>query len=82
MNRKFVRRNITTIAILIYLAIFFFTVNLRPTFLFNDDGTLRDFGLGFRKKTVIPAWLLAISLAITSYFIVLYYLTSPKLNNF
>ncbi len=82
MNRKFVRRNITMVAILLYLAMFFITVNLHPAYLFNDDGTLRDFGIGFRKKTVIPAWLLAIGLSITSYFVVLYYLTAPKLTNF
>ncbi len=51
----------------------------KPAFIFKRDGTLREFGLGFRNKTVIPAWLLAIILAIISYLSVLYYLALPKL---
>tara|TARA_Y100000996_G_C22384365_1_gene586440 strand:+ start:184 stop:351 length:168 start_codon:yes stop_codon:yes gene_type:complete len=52
---------------------------LKPAFIFKKDGTLREFGIGFRNKTVIPAWLLAIVLAIVSYLLVLYYLAMPKL---
>ena len=51
---------------------------LRPAFVFNEDGSLRNFGVGFRRKTVIPAWLLAITIAIGSYFSVLYYISCPK----
>jgi len=55
---------------------------LKPSFLYNTDGSLREFGVGFRRKTVIPAWFLSILLAILSYFLVLYYLAAPKLTNF
>ena len=80
MNRNFVRRNITSIAIVIFIILYTITLALKPGFIYNKDGSLRQFGIGFRKKTVIPAWLLAIVLAITSYFSVLYYIASPKLN--
>jgi hypothetical protein len=58
------------------------TIAFKPHFLYNKDGSLREFGVGFRRKTVIPAWLLAIVLGIVSYFFVLYYLAAPKLANF
>jgi hypothetical protein len=40
--------------------------------MYNDDGSLRQFGIGFHRKTVVPAWLVAIIVAILSYMIVLY----------
>ena len=44
---------------------------IKPTFLYNDDGSFRQFGLGYRHKTVIPMWIMAIVLAIFSYLFVL-----------
>lgn len=78
MRRAVIRRNITCTAILIYISLYLALIMLRPAFIFNEDGSLRNFGVGFRKKTVIPAWLLAITLAIGSYFSVLYYISCPK----
>ena len=80
MNRNFIRRNITSISIVIFIILYTLIIVLKPGFLYNNDGTLRQFGLGFRKKTVIPVWLLSIVLAIVSYFSVLYYIAAPKLN--
>jgi hypothetical protein len=40
--------------------------------MYNEDGSLRQFGIGFQRKTVVPAWLVAIILAILSYLFVLY----------
>ena len=82
MNRNFVRRNITSYAIMLFIILYGGIMLLRPSFLYNADGSLREFGVGFSKKTVIPAWFLSILLAILSYFSVLYYLAAPKLANF
>ena len=82
MNRNTIRRNITLLSILLYLGLFVLIVSFRPTFLYNEDGSLREFGIGFRNKTVIPGWVLSIALAIMSYFSVLYYLVSPRLQEF
>ena len=78
MRRSIIRRNLTLTAIIIYISLYLAVLMLRPAFIFNDDGSLRNFGIGFRRKTVIPAWLLAISIAICSYFSVLYYISCPK----
>ena len=46
---------------------------------YNSDGSLRQFGIGTKKKTVLPIWLLSLILAIFSYLFVLYYLSFPKI---
>ena len=81
-NRNFLRRNITLLYIILYLVLYCLIITSKPAFLYNSDGSLRNFGIGFRSKTVIPVWLLAIILAIISYFAILYYIAVPKLINF
>lgn len=81
ISRIFIRNHRNTMAISIYLFLFGLIVFMRPNFLYNKDGSLRNFGVGTSKKTVIPIWLLAIVLSILSYFFVLYYLAAPKLIN-
>ena len=82
INRNFVRRHMTVLAIFLYLISYCVITLMKPGFLYNKNGSLREFGIGFRSKTVVPVWLLSISLAILSYFVVLYYLAAPKLVNF
>lgn len=78
MNRNTIRQNINLISIVLYLGVYILIVSMRPAFIFNDDGSLRDFGVGYRNKTVIPGWVLAICVSILSYFSVLYYINIPK----
>ena len=78
MFRLFIRRNPTSIAIIIFIILFSIVQTMEPAFLYNKDGTLRQFGLGSFNKTVIPIWLVSLILAIFSYLFVLYYLTYPK----
>jgi len=80
MKRAFIRKHINSFAIALFLVVYGIIVSLKPDFLYSKDGALREFGIGMKKKTVIPAWLLAIVLAILSYFFVLYYLAIPKLS--
>ena len=79
MYRSFIRRNITSVAIIIFVVVFCLVQVYTPHFLYNEDGSLRQFGIGYKKKTVIPNWLVALLLAILSYLFVLYYLAIPKL---
>jgi uncharacterized PurR-regulated membrane protein YhhQ (DUF165 family) len=52
---------------------------MKPTLFYNNDGTIRKFGVGYQKKTIVPVWLLAIILSILSYMGILYYLAYPKI---
>ena len=47
--------------------------------IFDKQGVPREFGIGYKKKTVLPIWLVVIILAIISYFIILYYLNYRKI---
>jgi hypothetical protein len=61
-------------SIIIFLSIFGLIQILKPSFLFNRDGSLRQFGVGYKNKTILPMWLFAIILGILSYISVRYYL--------
>jgi uncharacterized membrane protein YozB (DUF420 family) len=79
MNRTYIRKNITFVSIILFVAIYWGITYIKPGFLYNYDGSIRQFGLNSNKKTVIPIWLLSILLAIVVYLAVLYYLALPKL---
>mgnify|MGYP006100387379 FL=1 len=79
MNRLFIRRNINAIAIFIFIAIFILIRTLQPSFIYEKDGSFRRFGLGTKKKTILPIWLVTIILGFFSYLFVLYYLAIPKI---
>ena len=53
--------------------LFMIIILSKPSFIFNSDGTFRNFGIGYSKKTVLPIWLITIVLAIISYFAIIYY---------
>ena len=78
MLRSFTRNNTTLVSIIIFLVIFGIVQMLQPPFLYNIDGSLREFGVGYKNKTILPLWLFAIVLGIMSYVFVLYYLTYPR----
>ena len=48
---------------------------MKPSFLFKPDGSMREFGIGYKNKTILPLWLVAILLSMLCYLGVLYYLT-------
>lgn len=72
VSGKFVRVNKLNIAILIFLILFTVVHITKPVFIYNNEGGFRQFGVGYKHKTVIPIWLVAIILAILSYLTVLY----------
>jgi hypothetical protein len=76
--RTFIRNNITLVSIIIFLVIFGSIQMFRPGFLYNRDGSIREFGVGYKNKTILPLWLLSLILGILSYLTVMYYLTYPK----
>lgn len=67
MLRNFIRNNVTLIAIVIFVVIFGLVQMLKPSFLYNEDGSVREFGVGYKNKTIMPVWLFSILLGILSY---------------
>jgi hypothetical protein len=72
--KAFINAHKVNIAILLFLALFSIIHITKPTIIYNADGGFRPFGVGYRHKTVIPIWGVAIVLAIFSYLAVLVYL--------
>jgi hypothetical protein len=79
MLRNYIQKNITSSSILLFIVLYVLINYYRPSFIYNEDGSLRTFGLNSSKKSVIPVWLLTIILSLMSYLIVLYYVSMPKL---
>ena len=80
MNRNIIRRNTTFVAIFIYIIVYSLIVYIKPNLMYNNNGSLRGFGIGYKSKSVLPIWLVSIIIAILSYFIVLYYVSYPYLH--
>lgn len=78
MNPRWVRHNKVSVAIILYIVLFAIVNTVKPAFMYNPDGTLKNFGLGYRSKTIIPVWLVAIFLAIIAYFSVMYYSSTVR----
>ncbi len=79
MLRAFTRNNIPLVSILLFISIFALVQILKPAFLYKNDGSMREFGVGYKNKTIMPVWLFSIILGILSYLFVLYYLAYPKM---
>ena len=79
MNPTFIRNNPVLVSIILFLALFIIFQLLKPGVLYNKDGSLREFGVGYRNRTILPVWLLSIILGILSYLFVRYYLSNVSL---
>jgi len=79
INKNYIRQHITLIAIIIFVLMFGIIIMIKPAFLYNKDGSIREFGIGYKNKTILPIWLLSLILGIFSYLMVMFYLASPKL---
>lgn len=75
---KYIRKNFILFTILLYFFLFLLTVYIKPVIIYNKDGTLKEFGIGYKNKTIFPLWLVSILYAIISYFIILLYISLNK----
>ena len=61
------RRNRLAAAVVLFIALFSLFHWIKPGFAYNEKGGFRPFGLGYQHKTIFPAWVVEILLAIISY---------------
>lgn len=57
-------------SITIFVGLFIAITWFKPSFLFNSDGSIREFGIGRKQKTIIPLWLIVLVLSFLSYLII------------
>lgn len=79
MNKTYIRENITLIAVILFVIIFGMIQMMKPACFYNRDGSIREFGIGYRNKTILPIWLLSLVLGILCYLAVLYYVNTSKI---
>ena len=79
MYRGYIRENVTLVSVVIFIIIFVTIQMMKPTCLYNRDGSIREFGIGYRNKTIFPIWLLSLSLGILCYLFVMYYVANPRM---
>jgi uncharacterized membrane protein YozB (DUF420 family) len=79
MNRHYIRENATLFSIILFLIMFGAIQMMKPAFLYNTDGSIREFGVGYKNKTILPIWLLSLILGILSYLFIMYYVAYPKI---
>jgi hypothetical protein len=70
---NFIKKNQTLISIILFLMIYFIIQLDHPLFIYNINGSLKQFGVGYKNKTILPVWLLSIVLGILCYVAVKYY---------
>jgi len=79
MYKTLIRENITLVAIILFVIIFGTIQMMKPACFYNRDGSIREFGIGYKNKTILPIWLLSLLLGILCYLAVLYYVNSHKI---
>jgi hypothetical protein len=78
MSKNYIRENPTLVAVILFLIIFGLIQILRPSCFYNKDGSIREFGIGYKNKTIFPIWLLSLILGILCYLGVIYYINYSK----
>lgn len=61
-------------AIILFFILYILFISLKPSFCFDEDENLLQFGLNYKNKTILPLWLITILLSIISYFSIYYFL--------
>lgn len=74
MLRQFILNNKMLVSLVLFLILFAIVLTYKPTLMFDKNGKPREFGIGYKNKTILPFWLMVIILAIVSYFCILYYI--------
>jgi hypothetical protein len=72
MYKKLLRENITVMSVILFIILFIIIQIVKPSFLYKSDGSIREFGVGYKNKTILPIWLLSIILGILSYISIMY----------
>ena len=67
MFQYFAKHSELLISIILFLLIFYLIQYDKPSYLYNRDGSLRKFGVGYKNKTILPVWLVSLLLGILCY---------------
>jgi hypothetical protein len=74
MYKKYIQENIHLFAVLLFIVLFGIIQFIKPACFYNKNGSIREFGIGYKNKTIFPIWLLSFVLGILCYLAVLYFI--------
>ena len=72
MYGNYIKENITLVSVFVFIQM------MKPVCFYNKDGSIREFGVGYKNKTIFPIWLLSLILGILCYLAVMYYVSYIK----
>jgi uncharacterized membrane protein len=67
------RENVPLLSVLLFIIIFGIIQLIKPSCFYNKNGSIREFGIGYKNKTIFPIWLFSFILGILCYVTVLYF---------
>lgn len=70
--QSIIKKNRLSASIILFLFLFVIINYIKPNFLYNKDGSIRQFGLGKNRTSIVPIWLFGIIIAILSYLLIMY----------
>jgi len=73
-NGSLRQENIPLFAVVLFIFLFGIIQLIKPACFYNKDGSIREFGIGYKNKTIFPIWLLSFLLGILCYLAVLYFI--------
>jgi hypothetical protein len=73
LSKRLIFHNKVSVAILLFILGFSLVHYVKPSLFYTSEGGFREFGVGYKNKTVLPIWIFAIVWAILSYLVVSYY---------
>jgi len=65
--KSILRRYVLNISIIFFIVLFAIIHNVKPSLVYDKDGNFREFGVGYREKTIVSIWVVSIVLAIFCY---------------
>jgi hypothetical protein len=74
LSKQAIYENKVMVTILLFIVLLSVIHSLKPRIIYNEQGGFRQFGIGYKQKTIVPIWIASICLAILCY-VAVYYLS-------
>jgi len=74
LSKQAIYENKVMVTILLFIVLLSVIHSFKPRMIYNEQGGFRQFGIGYKQKTIVPIWIVSIGLAILCY-VAVYYLS-------
>jgi len=74
LSKQAIYENKVMVTILLFIVLLSVIHSFKPRIIYNEQGGFRQFGIGYKQKTIVPIWIASIGLAILCY-VAVYYLS-------